>query len=34
MNRFYKSEDEKNLLSVITTERLKTLKYHVCTIKQ
>ena len=33
MNRFEKGEDQKNLLSVISKEKSKTLKYHIFAIK-
>ena len=33
MNRFEKGEDQKNLLSVISIEKSKTLKYHIFAIK-
>ena len=33
MDRFYKDEDEKNLFNVINTENLKTLKYHIFSIR-
>ena len=33
MNRFEEGEDQKNLLSVISIGKSKTLKYHIFAIK-